>query len=163
MGAVLTTKSVMAEITLTSQNDRKASGSGRVLAGMLKILVFLLLSLLPVNGNMRGEDKPPLRLTLRDAVQLALKENPQVQIANLNVAQSGQDDAIARAALLPQAGIEVYDRIQRFNLEAFIGRSFPGSPQHAGPFQTFQAANRILHADIRPDPVAPVASVPPGC
>ncbi len=139
MGAVLTTKSVMAEITLTSQNDRKASGSGRVLAGMLKILVFLLLSLLPVNGNMRGEDKPPLRLTLRDAVQLALKENPQVQIANLNVAQSAQDDAIARAALLPQAGIEVYDRIQRFNLEAFIGRSFPGSPQHAGPFQTFQA------------------------
>jgi outer membrane protein TolC len=106
---------------------------------MLKILVFLLLSLLPVNGNMRGEDKPPLRLTLREAVQLALKENPQVQIANLNVAQSAQDDAIARAALLPQAGIEVYDRIQRFNLEAFIGRSFPGSPQHAGPFQTFQA------------------------
>lgn len=140
MGAVLTTKSVMAEITLTNQNDRKASGSGRVLCGMLKILVFLLLSLLPVNGNLRGEDKPPLRLTLRDAVQLALKENPQVQIANLNVAQSGQDDAIARAALLPQAGIEVYDRIQRFNLEAFIGRSFPGSPQHAGPFQTFQAA-----------------------
>jgi outer membrane protein len=140
MGAVLTTKSVMAEITLTSQNDRTASGSGRVLAGMLKILVFLLLPLLPVNGNMRGEDKPPLRLTLREAVQLALKENPQVQIANLNVAQSGQDDTIARAALLPQAGIEVYDRIQRFNLEAFIGRSFPGSPQHAGPFQTFQAA-----------------------
>jgi outer membrane protein TolC len=140
MGAGLTTKSVMAEITLTSQNDRKASGSGSVLAGMLKILVFLLLPLLPVNGNLRGEDKPPLRLTLREAVQLALKENPQVQIANLNVAQSGQDDTIARAALLPQAGIEVYDRIQRFNLEAFIGRSFPGSPQHAGPFQTFQAA-----------------------
>ena len=139
MGAVLTTKSVMAEITLTSQNDRKASGSGRVLAGMLNILVFLLLSLLLAGGNLLGEDKPPLRLTLRDAVQLALKENPQVQIANLNVAQSAQDDAIARAALLPQAGIEVYDRIQRFNLEAFIGRSFPGSPQHAGPFQTFQA------------------------
>ncbi|MBI4167062.1 MAG: TolC family protein [Acidobacteria bacterium] len=42
-------------------------------------------------------------------------------------------------ALLPQAGIEAFDKAQRFNLEAFIGTRFPNTPQHAGPFQTFQA------------------------
>ena len=139
MGAGLPTKSGVVGIAPAGHNDRKAGRAGGVLTGTRKILMFLLLPLLPVNGNLRGEEKPPLRLTLREAVQLALKENPQVQIANLNVAQSGQDGAIARAALLPQAGIEVYDRVQRFNLEAFIGRRFPGTPQHAGPFQTFQA------------------------
>jgi len=105
----------------------------------LQVITLLLLPLLAAGRGLRGEEKPPLRLTLREAVQLALKENPQVQIASLNVAQSEQDGAGARAALLPQVGIEVYDRVQRFNLEAFIGHRFPGTAQHAGPFQTFQA------------------------
>jgi outer membrane protein len=105
----------------------------------LQVITLLLLPLLAAGRGLRGEEKPPLRLTLREAVQLALKENPQVQIASLNVAQSEQDGAGARAALLPQVGIEVYDRAQRFNLEAFIGHRLPGTPQHAGPFQTFQA------------------------
>jgi outer membrane protein len=105
----------------------------------LKLVMFLMLPCLLHGGNLLGEDKPPLRLTLREAVQLALKQNPQVQIANLNLAESKQDDAETRAALLPQVGIEVYDKAQRFNLEAFMGRRFPGIPQHAGPFQTFQA------------------------
>lgn len=104
-----------------------------------RLIVFLLLPLLAAGRDLRSEEKPPLRLTLREAVRLALKQNPQVQIANLNVAQSEQDGAGAGAALLPQVGIEVYDRAQRFNLEALMGRRFPGVPQHAGPFQTFQA------------------------
>jgi len=80
----------------------------------------------------------PLRLTLRDAVQMALRQNPQVQIANLNVAQSQQDVSIARSALLPQAAVQAYEREQRFNVEALMGRPFPGIPQHAGPFAVFQ-------------------------
>jgi outer membrane protein TolC len=76
---------------------------------------------------------------LRDAVQLALKQNPQVQIANLNVAQSEEERTIARSALLPHAGLRVSESVQRLNLEAFVGIPFPGFPQHAGPFETFQA------------------------
>ena len=104
-----------------------------------KVVALLMLPWLLNGGNLLGEDRPPLRVTLREAVQLALRQNPQVQIATLNVAESEQDGAGALAALLPQVGIEVYDRAQRFNLEAFIGRRLPGTPQHAGPFQTFQA------------------------
>jgi outer membrane protein TolC len=101
--------------------------------------VVLLLPLLAAGRDLRSEEKPPLRVTLREAVQLALRQNPQVQIATLNVAESEQDGAGALAALLPQVGIEVYDRVQRFNLEALMGWRFPGIPQHAGPFQNFQA------------------------
>jgi outer membrane protein TolC len=118
-------------LQITTESDRREVS--------LQVIALLLLTLLAAGRGLRGEEKPPLRLTLREAVQLALRENPQVQIANLNVVQSEQDGAVARAALLPQAGIEIYDQAQRFNLEAFIGHRFPGTSQHAGPFQTFQA------------------------
>jgi outer membrane protein TolC len=78
-------------------------------------------------------------LTLRDAVQLALRQNPQVQIANLNLAQSQEDRAISRSALLPQVSLSVTERVQRANLAALIGKPFPGFPQHIGPFEIFQA------------------------
>lgn len=86
-----------------------------------------------------AQQKPPLRLTLSEAVRLALRQNPEVQIANLDVAGSRQDRSIARSALLPQASLGVSDAATRRNLEAFIGRRIPGIPQHVGPFQTFQA------------------------
>jgi outer membrane protein TolC len=104
----------------------------------LKLIVLLLLPLLGAGGNLRGEEKPPQRLTLREAVQLALRQNPQVQVANLDMAQSEQDHAVARSALLPQASLEMVDRAARFNVYAQFGREFPGIPQHAGPFQYFQ-------------------------
>jgi outer membrane protein TolC len=104
-----------------------------------KAVIILILAFLLGSGNTLAQETPPVRLTLRQAVELALKQNPQVQIANLHFAQSEQDHAIARSALLPQVGIETFDRAQRFNLEAFIGGQLPGVPQHAGPFQVFQA------------------------
>src|SRR5947209_5730654 len=79
-----------------------------------------------------------LQLTLRDAVALALKQNPRVILANLAVAQSEQDRAIARSALLPQVAGNVNEATHRVNLEAAIGFRFPGFAQHVGPYQTFQ-------------------------
>lgn len=102
------------------------------------VLVALLLALAG-GRNSLAEDKPPLRLTLAEAVRIALLENPEVQIANLDVAESRQDRSIARAALLPHADLGVADAATRRNLAAFIGRSIPGFSQHVGPFQTFQA------------------------
>src|SRR5579859_4179475 len=86
-----------------------------------------------------AQQKPPLRLTLSEAVRLALRQNPEVQIAHLDVAESREDRSIARSALLPQASLGVSDAATRRNLEAFIGRRIPGFSQHVGPFQTFQA------------------------
>ena len=135
MGSGLMTKSIIEEIT----GADTAEGTKHSKAAILKALALLLLPILLSHTTLNAQEKPPVRLTLREAVQLALKQNPQVQIANLNLAQSEEDRVGARAALLPQIGFETYDKVQRFNLDAFIGHSFPGSPQHAGPFQTFQA------------------------
>ncbi|MGC2284018.1 MAG: TolC family protein [Candidatus Acidiferrum sp.] len=80
-----------------------------------------------------------LRLTLNQAVSLALKQNPTEQIAVITAAESVQDKNVARAALLPQANLNVSDTAERLNLTAFIGKSFPGFSQHVGPFQIFSA------------------------
>jgi outer membrane protein TolC len=80
-----------------------------------------------------------LRLTLDQAVSLALKQNTTAQIAVLTAAQSVQDRNVARAALLPQADLSVSDTVERLNLQAFIGKKIPGFANHAGPFQIFSA------------------------
>lgn len=100
--------------------------------------VLLLAALLLPAAAAAQQGTALLRLTLRDAVQMALRQNPQVQIANLNTAQSQEDVNVARSALLPQAGVQAYEREQRFNVQALLGRTFPGIAQHAGPFAVFQ-------------------------
>ncbi|HXI44277.1 MAG TPA: TolC family protein [Bryobacteraceae bacterium] len=80
-----------------------------------------------------------VRLTLRDAVQLALQQNPQVQIANLSLAESEEDRKLRRSGLLPQASFGAYEQVHRVNIQALIGVSFPGFPQHVGPYEVFQA------------------------
>src|SRR5580765_7616146 len=80
-----------------------------------------------------------LRLTREQAGSLALKQNPTAQIAILTAAESVQDRNVARAALLPQASLNVTDSGERINVEALFGKKIPGIPQHAGPFQIFSA------------------------
>src|SRR6202158_5572295 len=82
-----------------------------------------------------------LRLTLDQAVGLALKQNPTAQIAILQAAQSEQDKNIARADLLPQANAKISDEAQKVNLLAqFGGRTpFPGFPKTLGHYQVFSA------------------------
>ena len=98
--------------------------------------LFILLALA---AGAAAQEPAPLPLTLRDAVNLALKQSPMVILANLGVAQSEQQRLVARSGLLPQASVSASEVDQRFNIEALLGRPFPGIPEHAGPFQTFQA------------------------
>ena len=80
------------------------------------------------------------RLTLEQAVNLALKQNPTQQIAVLNAAESVQDRNITRSELLPQANLKVAYSANRVNLQAqFGGHPIPGLPQHIGPYQIFSA------------------------
>jgi len=139
IGSGLLISSVIEEITGTGNKEESPPGHEATKQEITKLMLVLILSLLSLGGSLRAQEQPPLRLTLRAAVNLALKQNPQVQVAILNLAQSEQDYASARAGLLPQVGLEVLDRAQRFNVEALLGRKFPGIPQHAGPFQFFQA------------------------
>jgi outer membrane protein TolC len=72
-------------------------------------------------------------------VNLALKQSPQVILANLEVARGEQARLMARSGLLPQAGADVSEIVHRLNVQAMLGLSFPGLPQHVGPYETFQA------------------------
>ncbi len=108
--------------------------------GILTQSMLLLLVVSIGKGAADPPASPPaLRLTLRDAVQLALKQNPQVQIANLNIAESQENQTIARSALLPQASLGISDTLRRSNLETAFGQRFPGLPGHLGPFYIVQA------------------------
>jgi outer membrane protein len=97
---------------------------------------YLLLFALASAGF--AQQASPLQLTLKDAVTLALKQNPQVILANLGVDRSEQERLSARGALLPQIGGGVSETQHRVNLQAALGWSFPGMPQHVGPFEVFQ-------------------------
>jgi outer membrane protein TolC/ABC-type transporter Mla MlaB component len=82
-----------------------------------------------------------MRLTLDQAVALALKQNTTARIAVLTAAQSDQDQKIALSELLPQAQLGVTEQWQRINILAQFGgdRIFQGFPQHVGPYPIFSA------------------------
>ena len=86
-----------------------------------------------------AQDSTPLKLSLKDAVTLALRQNPQVILANLDVSQSQQDTRIARSALLPQVNGTLGGSDHRFNIQTAFGSGFPGLAEHAGPFWVAQA------------------------
>jgi outer membrane protein TolC len=88
----------------------------------------------------------PLRLTLEQAVHLALKQNTTSRIAQITAAESVQDKNVARSALLPQANLSAGEQWQRLALAAeFGGGGLPGLPPgvvfpgHIGPFALFSA------------------------
>jgi outer membrane protein TolC len=139
IGAGLMTKSIIEEISgCDGEQKRNANGSHGPKHTILRTLILLVVPIFFCFGGARAQESNPLKLTLREAVQLALKQNPQVQIADLNLAQSVQDRNIARAGLLPQVDIEALDRAMRYNIYALFGSKFPGIPEHGGPFQFFQ-------------------------
>jgi len=136
-GTGLVPKSIIDEIAKFQAKPDKATEK-LMKQGILKVVLVLLFASFGVIG-VRGQEQAPLRLTLHDAVAMALQENPQVQIATLNFVESHKDQDIARSALLPQVGLEVFDRAERLNIYAQFGSPFPGIPEHVGPFQFFQA------------------------
>ena len=117
------------------------------------IFYIIFLSLLVTPAFVRGQEQsvaasaataPTQRLTLKQAVALAIKQNPTQQIGLINAAESVQDKNISRSAFLPQANLRVADSANRVNLQAEFGGKpiFPGSPQlpgHVGPYQIFSA------------------------
>jgi outer membrane protein TolC len=81
-----------------------------------------------------------IRLSLEQAVVLAVKQNPTQLIGILNAAESVQDRNVSLSNLLPQANLRVADSNNRVNIQAqFGGQRLPGLPQHLGPYQIFSA------------------------
>ncbi len=109
---------------------------------MESAIVTLLVLFIQLHA-LSAQSAPLLRLSLADAVRTALKENPQVQNAHLDVADRQQDVNLSRAALLPQATLQVSDRAERINLGSTFGANLPIFPHHVGPFQVFQAGSEF--------------------
>lgn len=103
-------------------------------------LFFVVVSILAIQAYGQ-EPLAPMNLNLQQAVQMALKQNPSVQIAVLNLAESHEESDMALAQLLPQANFNVSDRVLRENIQASIGLNIPGVPKAVGPFQVFQVGS----------------------
>src|SRR5208282_4911812 len=143
-------QAIVREISGKEEEDESGEKTGRRKGSPIIFYVALFGLVLGAGRaeaqGMRDNRLPPqapsqvLKLTLDQAVGLALKQNPTAQIAVLTAAQSVQDRNIARAALLPQADLSVKDQVERLNIEAqFGGKKIPGFPEHVGPYQVFSA------------------------
>jgi outer membrane protein len=105
---------------------------------MCVLFVFLQASF-PVGSFAQQPSVGPtasLQLSLKEAVQLALKQNPQRIIARLMVSESDRDSQIARSALLPQASIATSGSLNQYNLQS-IERVQQRAA--AGPYQFIEA------------------------
>lgn len=136
-----------------STGDESSDKSPKKPKGAPIIFYVVLLSLILGPSSSRAQGKAAAlaanastdtqRLTLEQAVALAIKQNPTQQIAVLNAAESVQDKNITRADLLPQANMHVADSANRVNLHAEFGGKplVPGAelPGHIGPYQIFSA------------------------
>jgi len=111
-------------------------------ARSLRIFILLLVFLRASSPVAAFAQQPParlpasLRLTLKEAVQLALKQNPQRIIAQLLVAESDRKSQIARSALLPQASVAGLAALSQYNFQSV--ESLP-ERKPAGPFQYVEA------------------------
>jgi outer membrane protein TolC/ABC-type transporter Mla MlaB component len=146
-------QATVSEITEEAEKGNQPQRKGKCSHIIFYVGLFSLL-LMPrailAQGQPRQQDASPLpaqaptglmRLTLDQAVGLALKQNTTAQIAVLTAAQTAQDQKIALSQLLPQADFGVTEEWQRINILAQFGgtRIFPGFPSHVGPYSTFAA------------------------
>jgi outer membrane protein len=105
-----------------------------------KIAAALLLLILGAKAEVvKAQDAPSgyQKLTLDNAVDLALKQNLDIQIADIETATRQQDRVIARSELLPHASFEADESVNRYNLKAQIGIQIPlpEVPHSIGPYQ----------------------------
>jgi len=109
-----------------------------------KVAMALLLLFLGTKAKVleaQDASSGDLKLVLNSAVDLALRQNLDIQVANIDTATHQEDRVIARSALLPQADFEADDSVNRRNLRALLGTSIPipSVPHNIGPYETVHA------------------------
>jgi len=101
------------------------------------VVAFLLLVLPAPAGAAMGQDSPATSqsLTLKSAVDLALKQNLDLQIANIETALRQQDRVITRSELIPHAAFVTNYEVARYNTKAELGVQPSIIPHNVGPYQ----------------------------
>jgi outer membrane protein TolC/anti-anti-sigma regulatory factor len=145
-------QAIVREIAADEKNGKSDDTKSSKRTPIIFYILFLGISLataasLRAQTSDRHNALPPnpptevLKLTLDQAVALALKQNTTAITAVIQAAEAVQDKNVARAALLPQANLESAESIRRLNIEAQFGSRIPGFAEHVGPYQVFQAGS----------------------
>jgi outer membrane protein len=139
-------QAIVDEISQTDEGAEKSAKKTKGSPIIFYLILFGLLGVPPTRAQLPSTTENPaptgtVRLTLDQAVALAIKQNPTEQIAVLNAAESVQDKNITRSDLLPQANLRVADSANRINVRAQFGGLplAPNIPGHIGPYQLFSA------------------------
>ncbi len=101
--------------------------------------------LVPPGNDATGATLVRLPLTLREAVQLALKQNPREVVARIEVERRRRMSDEARAKLLPQAAIDSTVSVKRFNGQSITGGRMP---TQYGPFQVLNFGGEFSQSII---------------
>jgi outer membrane protein len=125
------------EMNVTTESSAKQWFSPTKIAAALLLLILGTRAEVMKAQDASSEDKKDQKLTLNVAVDLALKQNLDIQIANIETATRQQDHVIARSELLPHASFETDESDNRYNLRAQIGIQIPlpQVPHSIGPYQ----------------------------
>jgi outer membrane protein TolC len=105
----------------------------RLRAGWITLFVALWLSGAATAG---AQEAAPRRMTLRDAIGLALKQNLSVRVASTEVEQWEGTRDRRRASLLPHVNGDALANRENIDLGA-MGISFPNVPAVVGPFNHY--------------------------
>src|SRR3984893_6336947 len=79
-------------------------------------------------------------LSMKEAVQLALRQNPRRLIARLIVSEKNHDKDIAQSALLPQVNVVAGESVNSYNSQSIVGGP---EPVRVGPFQAVDAGGEF--------------------
>jgi outer membrane protein len=118
----------------TESGGRQWFPPAKIAAALLLLILCTKVEGMQAQESSSGDQK----LTLSNAVDLALKQNLDIQVANIDTATRQQDRVIARSELLPHASFEVDDSVNRHNLRALLGAQIPNIPHSIGPYQEVQ-------------------------
>jgi outer membrane protein len=109
---------------------------------MLELILFLAV-VSSAFEYCSGQQAANRSLSLSEAVQLSLNQNPNVQIALIDSSLAKQEQRRALAALLPHATMGASDAIDRINVQSAFGTTAGFLPQHEGPFQVITVGTQF--------------------
>jgi outer membrane protein len=112
------------------------SSPSRIVTAFLCFLLFAVFCKYGLAQSTPGPSPQTIPLTLKDAVKLALKQNPQVVALRLLSLESDRTRQISRSPLLPQANLTGLGVVRQYNLASVVRTATRGT---GGPFQFIQA------------------------
>jgi outer membrane protein len=131
---VLLPKKERVQMNVTTESRlRQWFPSEKVAVSLVFLMLLTKVDVMKAQDVISGIEK----LTLATTVDLALKQNLDIQVANIETASKQQDRLIARSELLPHASFEANESVNRHSLRALLGIEIPipSVPHSIGPYQ----------------------------